>query len=168
MGGVTIIKLNNKGITLVEVLAVIVIASIFITIILSVLSSSSSTHIKQNTNTRQLYDLSYSFKIITKDVRKSKNFEQLNSDFIFTPSAADYFTEIIYKFDVTTNTIFRDTVPIAKDIACFYISSGEGDPSTCKPNNAISPTSLTKINVYIQSLNGNVVETELFLRKGDD
>lgn len=164
-------KLNNKGLTLVEVLAVLVISTIVLVTLLSILSSSTSTNVKQTKDTQQLFDLSYSLKIITKDVRKSKSFEQMNDDFVFTPAITENSTTIIYTFDKATNTIFRDTVPVAKNIACFYITTGNGDPANCSPGDDVVPieiSTLTKINIYIRSLNKNVVETELFLRKGDD
>lgn len=61
---------NNRGFTLVEVLAVILILSIVSTILFSILSSSKETNKKQLENNEQLSELSYVLKLITKDMRK--------------------------------------------------------------------------------------------------
>lgn len=61
---------NEKGLTLVEVLAVLIIGSIILLLISNVHLFSQKQYKSQSENTRHLYDVTYAAKVITKEIRK--------------------------------------------------------------------------------------------------
>ncbi|MFJ7667508.1 type II secretion system protein J [Lysinibacillus sp. NPDC097195] len=69
---------HQHGLTLIEVLAVLVIVSIIAVLLVSILSSSTNNHQKQVTKNKELQDASYALKIITKDFRRAITYEQNN------------------------------------------------------------------------------------------
>lgn len=71
---------QQYGLTLIEVLAVLVIVSIVAVLLVSILNSSTSNHQKQVTKNRELQDASYALKIITKDFRRALNYEENNAN----------------------------------------------------------------------------------------
>lgn len=62
---------NEKGITLVEVLAVLVIGTIILLLISNIHLFSQKQYKSQSEKTRHLYDVTYAVKVITKEIRKA-------------------------------------------------------------------------------------------------
>lgn len=62
---------NEKGITLVEVLAVLVIGTIILLLISNIHLFSQKQYKSQSEKTRHLYDVTYATKVITKEIRKA-------------------------------------------------------------------------------------------------
>lgn len=137
---------NGKGITLVELLAAIVLASIVMLIVYSVLMSGTKQYKSQLEKNNQLTDISYALKMITKDIRKTEDPQIINNSKI-------ELNGINYSLD--GNTINRNGVVIASSIKRFHVTS---------ENN--------KWIIEIESSNGAGVEktekTEVYLRKGDE
>lgn len=169
MGGDSVImKLNSRGLTLVEVLAVVVISTIIMITIASVLSNSSNTHVKQKEDSKQLYDTSYALKILTKDIRKSTSLSHTGGDFNFQPVTTGS-SNIIYAYDALAHTVLRNNIPIAKDVACFNIVTAVTTDTGCIPSDKLplfSNSTIDEVYIYMESLNGHVVNTSLFFRKG--
>ena len=63
---------KNKGMTLVEVLAIVVLLSIVSTIVLYILINVKNQYNSQKDDYDLLTDTTYVFKVVTKDVRKTK------------------------------------------------------------------------------------------------
>ncbi len=61
--------------TLVEVLAALVITSIIAIFIFSIINSSANQNKQQTEETGDLFNISYALKVITKDIRRSKDVE---------------------------------------------------------------------------------------------
>ncbi|MGE6514519.1 PilW family protein [Lysinibacillus sphaericus] len=137
---------NNRGLTLVELLAVIVILGIVSTLLMNILVSSSETNKKQLANNQQLTELSYVLKIITKDMRRTTTFDTTDSTF----KNNDNTTQYTYLFDMEANTVTRNGEIIAINIDTFSI---------------IPVTNSIKFN--IESTNGHKITTQLSFRSGD-
>jgi len=140
------ILINNRGFTLVEVLAVIVILGIASTILMSILVSSSETNNKQLSNNEQLTELSYVLKLLTKDMRRTVTYDSNNSTF----KNEDYSVQYTYSFNNENNTVSRNNEVIATNITIFTLI-----------NNSDS------ITFYIENKNGHRISTQLFFRRGD-
>lgn len=63
--------LNRNGLTLIEVLAVIIIIILIFSIIYGIQFNSNNQYKMQIEKNEQLNDISYALKVITKDFRKS-------------------------------------------------------------------------------------------------
>ncbi len=66
---------SELGMTLIEVLATLVIASIIAIFIFNIIKSSTDQNIQQTEETGNLFDISYALKVITKDIRRSEDVE---------------------------------------------------------------------------------------------
>ena len=62
---------NEKGLTLVEILAVIIIGSIIMLLISNVHLFGQKQYKSQSEKSRHLYDVTYAAKVITKEIRKA-------------------------------------------------------------------------------------------------
>lgn len=62
---------NKQGMTLIEVLAATVIISIVAILIFSIIQSSLEQRTKQTNETRDLLDITYALKVVTKDIRRA-------------------------------------------------------------------------------------------------
>ncbi|MFJ7971182.1 PilW family protein [Psychrobacillus sp. NPDC096389] len=142
---------TEKGITLVELLAAIVLASIVMVLVYNVLMAGSKQYKYQLEKNNQLTEISYALKMITKDIRKTENPQIINGSQI-------RLNDVNYLKD--GNTITRNGVVIAHFIQEFDVKEidvGESDK---------------KWIIEIRSLNqaGKEIseKTEIYLRKGDD
>lgn len=84
---------NERGMTLLEVVAVTIIASIIVIFLVSFLSNTMNLHDKQETETKELFDKSYALKIITKDARRAETFIDGEDAFILAENGE----KIVYK-----------------------------------------------------------------------
>lgn len=64
---------NTRGMTLIEILAVTVITSIIAVLVFSIIHLSVTQQVKQTRETASLNDVTYALKVVTKDIRRSKN-----------------------------------------------------------------------------------------------
>lgn len=147
--GVIILKKqwkNEKGITLVELLAAIVLASILMLLVYSVLMTGTEQYKNQLEKNTQLTDISYALKLIIKDIRKTEN-PQIISNNEINLNGINY--------SKTDNTITRNGIVIARSIQQFHVTGNE-----------------VKWTIEIESSDQEEIEknikTEIYLRKGDD
>lgn len=87
---ITYVSKNEHGVSLIEVLAVLVIAVIVMTLSISFLVSSNKQNHAQQDEARQIYDSAYILKLITKDIRRA-------DEVIISPSPTGEFTTISLK-----------------------------------------------------------------------
>ena len=66
---------NQKGVTLIEVLASIVLLTIVTLLTFNLLISGQNEHTKQVSANTELQDVSYAMKLLTKDIRKATKAE---------------------------------------------------------------------------------------------
>lgn len=64
--------LNERGISLVELLAVLVIGSIILSLVISITVNGQKTYSQQTHSAEQLAELRYAVKVITKEVRRAE------------------------------------------------------------------------------------------------
>lgn len=128
-------KHNQQGLTLVEVLAVIIILSIIFTFIFSIMNSSISQHSEQGKEVQQIQSGAFVLKQITKDMRKSYRIE------IDSENANKYYLynkeKLLYQYEYTSNAELlrtdenNDVTVVGKNIESFLISTdNEGKEAT--------------------------------------
>lgn len=64
--------LNDRGISLVELLAVLAIGSIILSLIIGIMVNGQKTYSQQTHSAEQLTELRYAIKVITKEVRSAE------------------------------------------------------------------------------------------------
>lgn len=64
--------LNDRGISLVELLAVLAIGSIILSLVIGIMVNGQKTYSQQTHSTEQLTELRYAVKVITKEVRSAE------------------------------------------------------------------------------------------------
>lgn len=133
---------NEKGVSLVEILAAIVITAIVITLIFNVQLSSSKQYDKQLNKNQQLNEVSYVLKVITKEMRKSTDISSINDGIKIKNDE--------YKFEVNTNSIIKNQEPFATNIGEFMVEYKDNS-----------------WNIKIKNLDGKTVETKIVVRSGN-
>lgn len=73
-------KINQHGLTLVEVLAIIVLSSFLLMLIFGILTSGEKQIQQQKENNSQIVDTAFILKVITKDVRKNPELVSIKND----------------------------------------------------------------------------------------
>lgn len=141
------VRKNEKGFTLIEVLAVTIILSLISALLLGILTNMSTSHAKEVQAHQQLYDTTYILKLVTLDIRKSTTLSFEDGQYILykdeTPTE-----KYIYVFDDTTNTLSRNGIPLSTNINDF---------------NLIGTKTIT---ITIEDLEGNSKMTTLHFRRG--
>lgn len=106
---------NERGLTLLELLAVMAISSVIILLILNVHVFGQKQYKEQSTKVEQLYDVTYVAKVITKEIRKSVSAETDGSKIlILNKNLAD---EIIFKEE--ENQILMNNKQLAQGEVSF-------------------------------------------------
>lgn len=143
---------NEKGITLVELLAAVVLASIVMLLVFSVLMSGTKQYKNQLEKNNQLTDISYALKMITKDIRKTENPRIISKSEIELNGI---------NYSKVGNTITRNGDVIARDIELFNVKDNYGTEHYDENN--------IKWFIEIKSLDQKKnKKTEIYLRKGDE
>ncbi|MEK4084718.1 PilW family protein [Psychrobacillus sp. FSL K6-1415] len=143
---------NEKGITLVELLAAVVLASIVMLLVFSVLMSGTKQYKNQLEKNNQLTDISYALKMITKDIRKTENPRIISKSEIELNGI---------NYSKVGNTITRNGDVIARDIEIFFVDDGYETGKYDEKN--------IKWFIEIKSLDQKETKkTEIYIRKGDE
>ncbi|MGE7689424.1 PilW family protein [Lysinibacillus sp. NPDC097214] len=138
---------KESGLTLVEVLAVIVISSLIALIIYSALSQSSTNYHKQADTNKSINDAAYALKVITKEIRKNPNTVSSNYPTELTINRGIE-GEIQFVLDKEKQSINRNGVIFSTDVLDFKISlNGQA------------------ITIIITNVQGKKFSAELYLRK---
>lgn len=140
---------NEKGLSLIELLAVLVIGSIILLLISNVHLFGQKQYKSQSEKSRHLYDVTYAAKVITKEIRKADEKGIANvgskSDHIKLTSVIEY------KYNSANKSIEnKDGTIFVKDIEKFYVSK-----------------SSSEVVLRIISITGEEINTKITLRKGD-
>lgn len=147
--------MNDKGISLVEVIATLVILSIVAVFIMGIISSSANTHVKQVSANKQLFDVSYVLKLVTKDARRTTDLTHHGDTYTFT-SSLDPSLLFTYTFEKDNKELYRSEAGgspqlIATQVELFKI---------------IGTIDLV-INLELKDQNGKILKgnTQIFFRK---
>lgn len=128
---------NERGMTLVEILAVTVITGIVAILVFSLIQSSTKQHIQQTKEAGNLSDITYALKVVTKDIRRSTNarVEEGNLELTFPNASKSIYSAENGKLNKTTG----EKVEIITDgIGCADFS-GEDVISIKLSNTEICP-----------------------------
>ncbi|TXL62480.1 hypothetical protein FHP05_11780 [Cerasibacillus terrae] len=113
-----IIFQNEKGLTLVEILATTVLLSIIIIFISSLLMFAQKQFSAQTEDTEELFDVTYVSQMILKDVRKATEKPIVSENKVEVNQQA-------YEFIEHSKTLEKNGVPISKDITSFTVELEE-------------------------------------------
>lgn len=117
VGYVTYLKQNERGLTLIEILAVIVILAIISTILINILFSASKQNVAQTNEAIQTNNAAYVLKQVTKDLRKTHEVTTNNNDYIFINSS----NTLSVQYSYSNRTLYRNNAPIAMNIDDFLL-----------------------------------------------
>ena len=139
---------SEKGITLVEVLAVIIIGSIIMLLIFNVHLFSQKQYKSQSEKSRHLYDVTYAAKVITKEIRKAEKVTVKDNMLTLTLNESN---ETIFEWG--NNAIVKNGNPFILEISKFEV---ERD--------------VQKLVIAIESIKQNgeneSIETAIYVREG--
>ncbi len=143
---------NQSGLTLVEILAVIVIISFLAIIILNIQVKSSNQFNQQFSRNQQLNEISYVLKTITKDIRKTNSITLINQTNNQNDQKETIFTGINvnskkYEFDKQSKSIKLNEIFFAKQIEEFSVSHTGN-----------------RYTILIKNVKGNQVTTTIYVR----
>lgn len=145
---------SNHGFSLLEVLAVTVLFSIITLISFSIITSSTNQQIKQSIQNRDIHKLSYTLKIITKDIRRSDTILPPEIDDTTSPET------IYYKLKLDNN-----------DVATYWLKNNEIIRSTPSSHNESIATNISEFvinygSIFITTVDGHTINTDISLRSG--
>ncbi|MEK4078609.1 hypothetical protein [Solibacillus sp. FSL K6-1126] len=157
---------SNRGLTLVEVIAITLITSIIAILIFSIIQTSVKQKELQTQETQDLFDITYALKIITKEIRYSTAIEVKTSELILTIPNSTFDKSITYlikenqlikkiKIISNGNVINPENVEIITD------SLGCGEFKLDEDNINVVMITLSNTNSCANGQN-----TEIHLRKG--
>lgn len=160
---------NEKGFTLVEVLAVIVILAIVGSILFNLLTSSNKEYKSQVDDTTNLNELSFIMKEITRDFRKTKIVDIQNNQVVFKTKENNQ-EKVIATYTKTGDTLSKNGSPYQTKIRSFCVQSTK-EPSKRTSTSDCPSTSQTQsaqegIYLNIENTNDKRVETTLYSRGG--
>lgn len=158
---------NEKGFTLVEVLAIIVILAIVSAILFNLLTSSNKEYKSQVDDTTNLNELSFIMKEITRDFRKTKIVDIQNNQVVFKTTENNQ-EKVIATYTKTDDTLSKNGAPYQTKIRSFCVQSTK-EPSkrtTDCTNTSSTPSAQEGIYLNIENTNGKIVETTLYSRGG--
>ncbi|MCM0623728.1 type II secretion system GspH family protein [Lysinibacillus sp. OL1_EC] len=122
---------NSKGLTLFEVLTVVVILAIVSMLSISIVTSATKQQLEQSTHNRDIKDISFALKVITQDFRKSDDLDSEKDETTDPPTELHTLLlgdEIISTYRLENNQIIRNSngkdEVIAYRISSFTISGG--------------------------------------------
>lgn|SRR5699024_4318674 len=129
---------NEKGITLVELLAVFVISGIIILLIISIQIYTQKQFQNQSEQALKLTDITIAMKEITKDIRSQdiKSWDATKIEF----SDGKY-------YELTGDTLSKNGSPYIYDIEVFRIEINDDE-----------------VVIEIESKSGQQIETQLMMR----
>lgn len=137
---------QQKGITLVELLAVMVIGGIVMILILSIFSNGNKTYQNQTVRSEQITDMRYLAKVITKEIRMTDKVSIVNGNLILGSNE-----KLVFSLD--NGKIKKDEETIASDIAVFDFQF-------------IDRTLIIEIESKNENNNKQQLDTEIYIREG--
>ncbi|WP_368633950.1 type II secretion system protein [Kurthia gibsonii] len=161
---------NEKGFTLVEVLAVIVILTIVGSILFNLLTSSNKEYKSQVDDTTNLNELSFIMKEITRDFRKTKIVDIQTNQVVFKTKENNQEKIIATYTKTDDNTLSKNGAPYQTKIRSFCVQSTKEPSKSTSTSDCLStsktPSAQEGIYLKIENTNGKSVETTLYSRGG--
>lgn len=145
---------NEKGITLVELLAAIAISSIVAVFIIALYLSIQKQYTGQSEQIKNLTDITIAAKAITKDLRSAieVDVDENNDKEIFIKIQIDEEEEeITYLFDDEENILRRNGAPYLYQLRDFKVEEEN-----------------YKVSFEFKSETGKALKTDIVIREGQD
>lgn len=139
---------NEKGLTLVEILAFISLAAIISILAYNLLSSTNAEGAAQTKENRELQTVTYALKVVTKDVRQSISAIKVNDEQFTLVNALNVSDNVDYVYNESLKTLSRNSQIIAVNVELFEVIH--------------TPVSIT---LKITNSKNESVETTLYYRK---
>lgn len=114
------LKNNQQGLTLIEVLAATAIGAIVLLLIGSALTFGLTQYQKQLIKTRELTDVTYLAKMVTKDIRRAGKVEMENGSLRLEIGSET----VTYSFDSEKQTVLKNGQEILKEVILFEVEKG--------------------------------------------
>ena len=113
---------NNRGVSLIEVLAAILLITIVSLLAFDIVNASKKQSVEQTKEGQQINDAAYVLKVVTKDVRKSSKVEILpDNEYIFHLHETSQ--KVTYKY--VNNELLRNGQLLANHVNGFELKSIE-------------------------------------------
>lgn len=144
MEGVIRLK-NERGVTLVELLAAIVIISIVFIFLISIQVIIQNQYKKEMKNTSQLTDITIAMKSITKDLRSAKDITIPNDRYLIIEN----FSENDVEYILEDNILKRNGSSYVYELKSFYVEEKEEKI----------------VFIKLESESGKILETEVAIRR---
>lgn len=151
-GFIEVKKANERGLTLVEILAALAISSLLMLLIFSTVVFIQNQYKDQSSDSMQLNDLTYIAKVMTKDARKANRITIGEDSITFTLSNSD----ANYKYNHVKKTIEKNGKTLASNIEGFVVEV----PEDSNP--------IEKVNIQIIGPTNKKIETVIAIREGDE
>ena len=152
---------NERGLTLIEVLAATVIGTMLILLIGNALLFGLKQYKNQSIKAQELTDVTFVAKVITKDIRKATEVTINEGGSILSLRIED--DEVIYKFNEEDKIILKNNEIFFTGIGTFKVMLDEERSHLPDEENRL-------LNLEIESQNKNGIEekidTKIYLRKG--
>lgn len=150
---------NSQGVTLVEVLVVLVLMSLILLMVNGVNISGQKAFISQKEKIQHQESVQYAIKYITREVRKHGDVETVETD-DSTKNELNIKHHTESNFDnykLVENTLYKNADPLVEGITGFYakVTKEEGKPLKLK---------LTVKSEGKSEIENVEVETEIYLR----
>lgn len=138
---------NEKGISLVEVLAVFVISALIVMMIINIQVFTQKQFKEQSGQAKNVTDITIAMKVITKDFRTHELMPLTDEEVrqISFENGNSYYFE--------NNILYRNGGPYIYEVANFYVKKDDEFDGL--------------YTIYIESLTGQKLETEIAVRGGD-
>lgn len=107
---------NERGFSLIEVLASFILFSIILVLVFSLTVSSQSENIRQTKEATQINDASYVLKVLTKDLRNTKQLNTIGTT-KYELLLHEGMSPIIY--ELKNNELCRNNQKLAKNVEQF-------------------------------------------------
>jgi|GEM_PF-5651702 len=102
--------LNDRGISLVELLAVLAIGSIILSLVIGVMVNGQKTYSQQTHSAEQLTELRYAIKVITKEVRSAEKMNIIEDGLVVQSGGR-------VVFELRNGQLWQDDSVLAKRIS---------------------------------------------------
>ncbi|MBC5637464.1 prepilin-type N-terminal cleavage/methylation domain-containing protein [Ornithinibacillus sp. BX22] len=141
---------NDKGMTLAELLVVLAISSFIMIILTSILLTVQNQYTDQSSEAGNLFSMTYASKVITKEVRMAKNIEVSpdHTSFIINDDTA-------YVFHREDGLLVKNDVSFVSNIRDFYVDVIKDEFEN------------EKFILRINTESGKGVDTEIIVRGSD-
>lgn len=115
---------KQKGMTLIEVLAALVLVSIVVALLIGIIVNYQNNFNRQETKIMDTVDITILLNNITSDIRKAPDSVLVSSNELKIATESN--APIIYNFDPNTNTLSRNGIVTINNINEFNLKLKEG------------------------------------------